>query len=167
MDTGKVKAVTEWPTPKIIKELQGFLGFANFYRQFIRGFRTVAAPMATLLKKDTKKLKWNDLAQAAFDKLKHIFTSTPRLHHPDPDGWFISEVDAAETGVGAELSPRFGEKSKHFPVAFFSKILTIAERNYDVGNCELLAIKLALEKWWHWLEGSSQPFIVLTNHKNL
>lgn len=54
-----------------------------------------------------------------------------------------------------------------YPCAFFSRKLTPAERNYDVGNRELLAMKLALEEWRHWLEGANQPFIILTDHKNL
>ncbi|KAI3368531.1 hypothetical protein L3Q82_025536, partial [Scortum barcoo] len=53
------------------------------------------------------------------------------------------------------------------PCAFLSRKLTPAERNYDVGNKELLAVKVVLEEWRHWLEGAEQPFIVLTDHKNL
>ena len=53
------------------------------------------------------------------------------------------------------------------PCAFFSRRLSPTEQNYDVGNRELLAIKLALEEWKHWLEGTAKPFIVWTDHKNL
>ena len=56
---------------------------------------------------------------------------------------------------------------KMHPCAFLSRWLSRAERNYDVGNRELLAVKLALEEWRHWLEGTEQPFIVWTDHKNL
>lgn len=56
---------------------------------------------------------------------------------------------------------------KMYPITFFSRKLSDAERNYDVGNRELLAVELALEKWRHWLEGAQYPFIVLTDHKNL
>lgn len=66
------------------------------------------------------------------------------------------EADASNTGVGAILS-----------CTFFSRKLTTAERNYNVGNHELLAMKLALEEWRHWLEGATHPFTVLTDHKNL
>ncbi|KAL0158963.1 hypothetical protein M9458_047039, partial [Cirrhinus mrigala] len=67
----------------------------------------------------------------------------------------------------ALLSQRQGEPSKMFPCAYFSHKLSPAERNYDVGNHKLLAIKLALEEWRHWLEGAKHPFTVLTDHKNL
>jgi len=65
------------------------------------------------------------------------------------------------------LSQRPGADSKLHPCAFFSCRLSPAQRNYDVGNWELLAIKLALEEWRHWLEGAVQPLIVWTDHRNL
>ncbi|KAK3543168.1 hypothetical protein QTP70_012273 [Hemibagrus guttatus] len=90
-----------------------------------------------------KSLAWNPAASQAFDTLKTAFTTAPLLVHPNPELPFIVEVDASTTG----LSP--------------------AEANYDIGNRELLAIKLALEEWRHWLEGAKHPFVVLTDHKNL
>ncbi|KAK3557818.1 hypothetical protein QTP86_002684 [Hemibagrus guttatus] len=71
------------------------------------------------------------------------------------------------TGVGAVLSQQQGNPSRLHPCAFFSRKLNPAERNYDIGNRELLAVKLALEEWRHWLEGAKRPFLVLTDHKNL
>ena len=76
------------------------------------------------------------------------------------------EVDASDIGVGAVLSQRATDDKLH-PCAFFSKKLSPAEHNYDVGNRELLAVKLALEEWRHWLEGTETPFTVWTDHKNL
>ncbi|KAI2645676.1 Transposon Tf2-6 polyprotein [Labeo rohita] len=142
MDDGKVEAVLRWPQPKTLKELQRFLGFANFYRRFIRGFSTVAAPLTAMTKHPNQ----------------------PFIVEVDP---FIVEVDASNTGVGAVLSQRQGNPAKMHPCAFFSRKLTPAERNYDVGNRELLAMKLALEEWRHWLEGAKHPFTILTDHKNL
>ncbi|KAK3538402.1 hypothetical protein QTP86_001750 [Hemibagrus guttatus] len=71
------------------------------------------------------------------------------------------------TGVGAVLSQQQGNPSCLHPCAFFSRKLNLAERNYDVGNQELLAVKLTLEEWRHWLEGAKHLFLVLTDHKNL
>ena len=65
------------------------------------------------------------------------------------------------------LSQRSGSPSRLHPCAFFSRKFSPAELNYDVGNRELLAVKLALEEWRHWLEGARHPFTVLTDHKNL
>lgn len=99
-------------------------------------------------------------------KLKEAFTTAPLLKHPDPQKQFIVEVDALNTGVGAILSQKFGEKHKMHPVAFFSRKLTQAERKYDMAH-ELLAIKLVLDEWRHWLEGASLLLVVLMDHKNL
>lgn len=167
MDERKVKAVLEWPLPRTVKELQRFLGFANFYRRFIRDFSSIAAPLTAMTKHQSTKLTWSSESQQAFDALRTRFTSAPILRHPDPGHPFIVEVDASNTGVGAILSQRHGSPAKLYPCAFFSRKLTAAERNYDVGNRELLAMKLALEEWRHWLEGASHPFVVLTDHKNL
>lgn len=72
MDVGMLKAVSDWPVPQTIKELQHFLGFAHFYRQFIQGFSTVAVPMTSLLRNEAKRLKWNEQAQAALRNLRNL-----------------------------------------------------------------------------------------------
>ncbi|KAL0195339.1 hypothetical protein M9458_008911, partial [Cirrhinus mrigala] len=167
MDESKVNAVRNWPRPKTLKELQRFLGFSNFYRRFIRNFSTVAAPLSSMIKQGSTRLTWTPAAAQAYDELRQRFTTAPILHHPDPNLPFLVEVDASNTGVGAVLSQRQGQPLKTYPCAFFSHKLSPAERNYDVGNRELLAIKLALEEWRHWLEGARHPFTILTDHRNL
>ncbi len=166
MDPDKVRAVIEWPVPDSRIALQRFLGFANFYRRFIRNFSQVAAPL-TALTSVRSHFTWSEVAQNAFDHLKRLFTSAPILITPDPTRQFIVEVDASDVGVGAILSQRSSRDDKVHPCAFFSHRLTSAERNYDVGNRELLAIRLALGEWRHWLEGANVPFIVWTDHRNL
>uniref|UniRef100_A0A674MXQ5 Gypsy retrotransposon integrase-like protein 1 n=1 Tax=Takifugu rubripes TaxID=31033 RepID=A0A674MXQ5_TAKRU len=165
-DPAKVRAVMEWPTPSSRRQLQQFLGFANFYRRFIRDYSKVAAPL-TRLTSTLLSFRWTPEAEAAFNRLKVLFSSSPILTHPDPSRQFVVEVDASDVGVGAVLSQRSGEDQKLHPCAFFSHRLSPAERNYDVGNKELLAVVLALQEWRHWLEGATQPFIVWTDHKNL
>ncbi|XP_059204107.1 uncharacterized protein LOC131983404 [Centropristis striata] len=98
-------------------------------------------------------------------KLRRRFTTAPILTLPDPQRQFVVEVHASNEGVGAVLSQRSERDSKMHPCAFLSRWLSRAERNYDVGNRELLAVKLALEEWRHWLEGAEHPFIVWTNYK--
>ncbi len=167
MDEKKINSVLNWPTPKTTKDLQRFLGFANFYRRFIRNFSTIAAPMTSLLKGGKPYLVWSTAASEAFQQLKQRFTSAPILHHPDPELEFTVEVDASNTGIGAVLSQRQGNSAKLYPCAYYSRKLNAAERNYDVGDRELLAMKAALEEWRHWLEGAKLPFVVLTDHRNL
>ncbi|CAM4349732.1 unnamed protein product [Leuciscus chuanchicus] len=166
MDPAKVQAVTEWPIPESRVALQRFLGFANFYRRFIRNFSQVAAPLSALTSVKSS-FKWSESAQRAFDQLKHLFTTAPILVTPDVSKQFIVEVDASEVGVGGVLSQRSDSDNKVHPCAYFSHRLSSAERNYDVGDRELLAIRLALAQWRQWLEGSSVPFVVWTDHRNL
>jgi hypothetical protein len=114
------------------------------------------------------RFEWSHSAQSAFDRLKTLFTSAPiPSPTPDPSKQFIVEVDASEVGVGAILSQRSSSDGKIHPCAFYSHRLSPSERNYDVGNRELLAIRLALGEWRHWLEGSPVPFVVWTDHINL
>ncbi|KAK3569151.1 hypothetical protein QTP86_025434 [Hemibagrus guttatus] len=167
MDEGKITAVRDWPAAATVKELQRFLGFANFYRRFISNYSSIADPLTNLLRNKPKSLLWSPAAEGAFNTLKRAFTTAPFLIHPDPDKPFVVDVDASTTGVGAVLSQQQGNPSRLHPCAFFSHKLNLAERNYDIGNRGLLAIKLALEEWRHWLEGARHPFLVLTDHKNL
>ncbi|KAL0148988.1 hypothetical protein M9458_055792, partial [Cirrhinus mrigala] len=114
-----------------------------------------------------KHLIWNPAAHEAFQQLKTIFCTTPLLRHPDPDLHFTVEVDASTTEVGAVLSQAVGKPPLLHPCAFLPRKLSPVEQNCDVGNRELLAIKLALEEWHHWLEGATHQFSIITDHKNL
>ena len=164
MDPSKVSAVAEWATPSTHKQLQWFLGFANFYQGFINGYSRIVATL-TALTSTARTFEWTP--EAAFRGLKLWFVSAPILSQPDPSLQFMVEVDASDNGVGVVLSQRSPSGHKLHPCAFFSLRLTPPERNYDVGNRELLAVKLVLEEWRHWLEGTEQPFIVWTDHRNL
>ena len=166
MDPQKVSGILDWPAPKDKKGVQRFVGFANFYRKFIRGFSSIIAPI-TSLTKQASRFQWSPEAQSAFEKLKDLFISASILRHPDASLPYILEVDASETAVGAILSQRQGPKALLHPVAFFSRKLSEPERNYGVGDRELLAIKAALEEWRYLLEGAAHPILIYTDHKNL
>ncbi|KAL0157283.1 hypothetical protein M9458_048529, partial [Cirrhinus mrigala] len=167
MERGKIQAVLNWPQPTSVKQVQRFLGFSNFYRRFIRNFSAVAEPLSALTKKSAKPFLWTGRADQAFKKPKWLFTSAPILTLPNPELPFVLEVDASEVGVGAVLSQRGEHDDKLHPCTFFSHQLTPTQRNYNIGNRELLAIKMALEEWRHWLEGARHPFLIWTDHKNL
>ena len=151
MDPEKVHAVEQWPNPTDRKSLHRFLGFANFYR-FIRNYSSIAAPL-TRLTSTKVRFAWSPEAEATFRGFKGRFTSASILIHPDPERQFIA-VDASNTGVGAVLSQRSAGDAKVHPCAFYSHRLSPAERNYDIGNKELLAVKLAIEEWRQWLKGA-------------
>lgn len=162
----KIRAVLEWSTPETRKQVQRFLGLANFYRRFIRNYSQTASPLTALTSTKTT-FCWTPEADTAFCKLKTLFANAPVLIQPDPTKQFIVEVDASDTGVGAVLSQISDQDNKTHPCAFFPRRLSPPERNYNVRDRELLAIKLALEEWWHWLEGAEHPVLVWTDHKNL
>ena len=165
-DPKKVRAVEEWARPTDRTQLRRFLGFANFYRRFIRGFSRVAAPL-TALTSTLRPFSWTPEAEHAFSTLKSLFTSAPVLMLPQTSRQFIVEVDASDLGIGAVLSQRSEEDQQVHPVAFLSRRFSPAETNYDVGNRELLAVHAALTEWRHWLEGAQHPILIWTDHKNL
>ncbi|KAL0188416.1 hypothetical protein M9458_015515, partial [Cirrhinus mrigala] len=166
MDPQKLEAVRSWPLPTSLKQLQRFLGFANFYSRFIRGFSSTAAPLTALTRPSRGEFHLTPEAIQAFRALCHQFTSAPVLIHPDPVKPFVVEVDASDVGVGAVLSQR-GPDEKLHPCSFFSRKFNPTQQHYGVGDRELLAIKWALEEWRHWLQGGGDPFTVWTDHQNL
>lgn len=165
MDPEKVCAVQDWPAPVSRKHLQRFLGFANFYRKFIKNFSTIASPLHALTSAKVP-FCWSEQAERALNLLKRRFTSAPVLLVPDPSLQFVVEVDASDVGVGAVLSQRSERDGRLHPCAFLSWRLSAVECNYDIANRELLARKVA-EEWRHWLEGAEQPFLIWIDHKNL
>jgi len=165
MDPKKVATIQEWEPPRCVKDLQGFLGFANFYRRFIRSFSRIAKPLTALTKKGTI-WNWSRECNNAFTSLKKAFTSAPILRHFDATKEVIVETDASDFVSGGILSQYDDEGTLH-PVAFFSKKHSPEECNYEIYDKELLAIIRAFEQWRPELEGSPFPVKVLCDHKNL
>jgi hypothetical protein len=81
MDTSKVEAVENWPQPRSVKGLRGFLGLAGYYRRFIKDFGAIASPLTQLLKRNA--FQWSEEADSAFTTLKQALTAAPVLHLPD------------------------------------------------------------------------------------
>ena len=158
--SGRGVAQMHWPAA-----LQLFLGFANFHRWLIRNYSTIAAPLSHITSVKVC-FACDHEAERAFLDLKRRFTTAPILVHPDPKAQFIVEVDASNVGVGAILSQRSAGDSK-VHLCVYTHPLSLAKQNYDIGNKELLTVKLTLEEWWQWLEGAQVPFQVWTDHKNL
>jgi len=165
MEKEKVKRVLEWPTPKCVKDIQKFLGLANYYHWFIEGFATVARPLHDLVKKD-KKWEWTEREENVFKELKERFTKEPVLAAPDIDKKMRMEVDVSDYATGGVLSMECGDRLWR-PVAFLSKSLDEMERNYKIHDKEMLAIIRGLEVLRHLLEGAQTKFEIWTDHKNL
>ena len=165
MDPSKVKAIVDWPYPKKVKEVQSFLGLANYYRRFIEDFSKEAAPLHKLTRKD-QPWKWGDEEIAAFNALKNKFIAKPILAMVDTTKELQVESDASNYATGAVLSMKCDDDKWH-PCAYLSKGMTDVERNYDIHDKEMLGIMCALEAWRHYLKGCKHRFEIWTDHRNL
>ena len=143
MEEVKVKGVLEWPIPKYVKDMQKFLGLANYYCRFIEGFASVARPLHDMVKKD-KKWDWIERQEKAFRELKEWFTKKLVLAAPDIDKIMRMEVDALDYAMGGVLSMEC-EDGLWRLVAFLSKSLNEMERNYEIHDKEMLATIRELE----------------------
>jgi len=165
MDPAKIQAICNWLTPWKVREIQSFLGFANFYQRFIAEYSNMTIPLTRLTRKDAK-WTWTPACEEAFRLLKESFISAPILHHFDPSLPPIVETDASNYAIAGILSIRMDDNNIH-PVTYYSCTLTGAELNYDTHNKELLAIFKAFKIWCHYLESPRHTDDVVTDHKNL
>ena len=160
---GLVKAIREWPRPTCIKHVQQFIGLAQFYSQYIDKFADIALPLSELLGGGATFV-WDKDKEHAFTTLKDAISSAPVLRIFDPDLSTTVETDASGFAVGAVLfwTDKYGVSR---PVAFTSRKLQPAEKNYPTHEQELLAVVHALKTWRYYLDGSH--FIVYTDHATL
>ena len=165
MDPKKIEKILDWPVPRNVKDVQSFLGFANFYRRFIHGYSDICVPLTRLTKK-TAPWDFSNACLVAFEALKTAFTQAPVLTHFDPALPRIVETDASDYAIAAIASHVMPDGTIR-PIAFHSRTLQAAELNYDTHDKELLAIFEAFELWRHYLEGTEKPVDVVTDHKNL
>ena len=144
MDPEKTKVVHDWPVPKNVKDIQSFLGFANFYRRFIANYSEIVVPMNRLTRKDTP-FEWGSECQKAFEDLKQAFTTAPVLTHFDPANPIVIETDGSDYTIAAILSQITPSDNDLHPVAFHSQTMVPAELNYEIYDKELLAIHEAFK----------------------
>ena len=166
MDPAKTEAIQAWPTPKTLKDVQSFLGFANFYRRFIARFSDIVLPLTRLMRKDTP-FAWSTPQNDAFEYLKLAFTKAPILTHFDPNNPIVVETDASDYAVAAIISQISPNDGDIHPIAFYSRSMNPAELNYEIYDKELLAIFEAFKQWRNYLEGATHVVLVLSDHKNL
>ena len=163
MDPNKITAIRDWPQPTTVKEVQAFLGFANFNQQFIKNYSEKALPLTELTKKETR-FQWGDNQEKSFQKLKDACTKEPVFLNFRANKPMKIEMDASDQAVGACLYQQ--KDGKWHPVAYYSRKMSQAEQNYDIHDKELLAVVNALEHWRVYAESSSE-LTIFTDHKNL
>ena len=162
-----VEAIQKWkqptPGPKAVTAVRSFLGMAGWYRRFIPNFSTIASPLFDLTRKNTR-FEWTEECQIAFEKLRDALTRAPVLKTADPAKDYYLHTDASDFALGATLMQR-DEENKLHPIAYASKTLNPAQRNYSVTDRECLAMAWALEHFNTYVEG--HKYTIVTDHAAL
>ena len=186
-DPSKTAAVSTWPVPTTVKDVQKFLGFTGFYRRFIKDYAKVAGPLTELLrgsnprKKTGKKVlktvaktewKWGEDQDKAFQALIKHLTGPPVLCYPDFSKPFLLKTDASKQGLGAVLCQE-QESGDVRVVAYGSRTLRKARGKLQYSQTGVFGSLLGsdqavspLSLWCPQLRGHhrSQPSHVCTNH---
>jgi len=165
MEKAKIKVVLDWPVPKLVKDIQKFLGLAHYYWRFIEGFAKIVRLLHELTRKK-QKWDWGIRQEKSFKILKKQFTTEPILVAPDLDKKMRMEVDALDYMMEGVLFIEC-EDGKWRPVEYLSKSLNETERNYEIYDKEILAVIRDLENWRHLLEDAKFKFEIWTYYKNL
>ncbi|XP_061357783.1 uncharacterized protein LOC133302076 [Gastrolobium bilobum] len=156
-DPSKVMAIREWPIPQYVTQLRAFLGLFGYYRRFIKGYASVAAPLTDLLSKDA--FEGTSHIEQGFNTLKDLLTNAPILALPNFIIPFTLETDASGVGIGAMLL------QLDHPIAIFSRKLSKLMQAKSIHYREMYAITTAVAKWRQYLLGS--PFVIRTDHRSL
>jgi transposase InsO family protein len=172
MSEEKIRKVLEFEKPSTVREMQSFLGLANYFRDHIRNHSTIAQPLYGMYNsksdKGGKRLIWDDITTKAYNNLKKSIENCPKLYFLEDktrSTEIFVETDASDYGIGAYLyQQRIGETVQR-PVAFISKALSTTERRWSTIEKEQYAIYYALRQWEYLLKGI--PFTIRTDHKNL
>ena len=151
--------------PKSVKVVQKFLGLASYYRRFVKDFAKIARLLHEMTRKENK-WSWRKRQQKAFEELKKRFITEPVLVTPDLDKEMRVEADASDFVIKGVLSMKCKDEKWRL-VAYISKLLNEAERNYEIHDKEMLAIIQCLEVWRYFLEGAKDWFEIWIDQKNL
>ena len=163
-DPEKIKSIAGWPTPRDVKDLRQWLGLATYLHKYTKNFAATIRPLTLLLKKDAAFI-WTDEHQAAFDSIKSSLIDAPVLALPDFERPFHVVCDASDYAIGCALMQHDSENRERV-IAYKSRLLKPAERNYPVHDKELLAMKYALVQFRIYLLGE-KPFAIYTDHASL
>ena len=190
MEESRVKTILEWPEPRSIRDIQAMIGFTNFYRRFIKHYSRITVPLTEMLKGQPAKKKGvkrkgsrgppgrtfalrgageflTPKAKVAYRELLRVFIERTMNHHFNAERKSRVETDSSGCAISGVFSQLKEELGQWLLVAFYSRKMNVHERNYGIHDQELLAIVESVREWRHYLEGSSQPIKVITNHDSL
>eukprot|EP00731_Ephydatia_muelleri_P027663 Em0019g536a len=162
-DPEKVEVIAKWPTPQSKRDVQQFLGLANYYRRFIKDFGVIAKPLNRLTEKNTT-FEWSTTCQRAFENLRNCLVEPPVLAYPNYTRDFLLDTDASNCGIGAVLS-QVDDSGAERVICYASRSLSRQEQRYCVTRRELLAVVEFTQHFRHYLLG--RKFILRTDHGSL
>ena len=185
MESDRIATIEDWPMPKSIRDVQVLLGFANFYRRFIRKYAKVTLPFTELMRmteiartlkapgkapgkpnEPLPKWEWTREAELAFRKLKKAFPDAPILQHFDPAKPIILQTDASGFAIAGNLN-QYDRFETLRPVNFYARKCSPAEQKNDTYDRELLAIMATMKQWRHYLEGANHRILIQCDQRNL
>lgn len=158
----KVQAILHAPEPQNVDELRSFLGMAQYYAKFVKNVASILHPLYRLLQKNVKFV-WSNWCKRAFEEMKKAIASDQVLTTYNPEYPLVLETDASPYGLGAILSHKVNDTLR--PIAFISRALTKAERNYSHLDKEATAIFWATKKFYQYLYG--RHFTLITDNRPL
>ena len=166
-DPEAVEAVLTWKAPKTDTQLMSFLGFANYYREFIKGYADKIYPMQKLMRNKGKKFTWTDEAQVSFENIKRELCEAPVLGMPTEKGMFVLDTDASVVAISGILhqEQEWNGRTVLRPIAYGSKVLSDTEMKYGAPKAEMFAVITFVEKYRAYL--GSAPFKLRVDNRAL
>ena len=166
-DPEAVEAVLTWKAPRTDTQLMSFLGFANYYREFIKGYADKVYPIEKLMRNKGKKFEWNDEAQVAFENIKRELCEAPVLGMPTEKGMYVLDTDASVVAISGILHQEQEWKGRTVlrPIAYGSKVLSDTEMKYGAPKAEMFAVVTFVEKYRAYL--GSAPFKLRVDNRAL
>lgn len=162
-DPTNIVKIVQWPTPQNAKQVKQFVATGSYYRRFVENFAKIARPLINLTKKGVEFL-WTDACEIAFNKIKEALISPEVMGYPLNDGGeFLLDVDASGEGIGGVLQQM--QDGRERVIAYGSRALNKAERNYCITEKELLAVIFFIQYYRQYLLG--RKFTVRSDHQAL
>ena len=166
-DPDAVEAVLTWKPPKTEHQLMSFLGFANYYREFIKGYADKVYPMQQLMRQKGKKFTWNNAAEESFQRIKKELCEAPVLGMPSEKGMYVLDTDASVVAISGILhqEQECNGKTVLRPIAYGSKVLSDTEMKYGAPKAEMFAVVTFVENYRSYL--GSEPFKLRVDNRAL
>ena len=156
-DPDAVEAVLTWKSPKTEHQLMSFLSFANYYREFIKGYADKVYPMQQLMRHKGKKLTWNNAAEESFRRIKRELCKAPVLGMPTEKEMYVLDTYASVVAISEILhqEQEWNGKTVLRPIAYGGKVFSNTDVKYGTPKAEIIAVVTFVEKYRAYLGSES------------